>query len=62
MDKLSGMTVNERFYEVDLSHEWYSAKERGDRETMIKLLGRVELADQAAEIADSVLDRKKLTI
>jgi hypothetical protein len=59
MNKLSGMTVNERFYEVDLSDEWDSAKERGDRETIIKLLGRVELADQAAEIADSVLDGKK---
>jgi hypothetical protein len=39
--------------------EWDRAVQREDREKLTELLGKVELADQAATIVDSVLDRKK---
>jgi len=57
MSELSGMTVNERFYDKGLLTAWEAAVSRKDREAMIELLDRVELADQASAIADSVLKR-----
>jgi hypothetical protein len=49
------MTVNERFFEVGLLPDWDRAVEHKDREAMIRLLGRVELADQAEWIVDTFL-------
>ena len=57
MSRLSGMTINERFWEVGLSPAWNAAVECGDRHAMIRLLGWVELADQAESIADILLRR-----
>ena len=57
MSDLGGMTVNERFFELGLLAAWDAAKQRKDREAMIELLGRVELADQVAWIADTTLAR-----
>jgi hypothetical protein len=53
------MTVNERLFVSGLMGEWDRAVQREDREKLTELLGKVELADQAATIVDSVLDRKK---
>jgi hypothetical protein len=55
ISKLSGMTVNERLFEMGLLTEWGSAVSRRDREAMIKLLDQVELVDQASSIVDSAL-------
>jgi len=57
MSELSGMTTNERFWALGLDSEWRDAIERKDRDAMIRLLGRVELADQAEWIADMTLKR-----
>ncbi len=51
------MTVNERLFVTGLMQAWDEAVARKDRQAMIGLLGRVELADQAAFIADSALKR-----
>ena len=58
MSNFWGMTLYERFYEVGLLPEWEYAKIRRDRGAMIDLLGRVELAHQASEIADGILSRE----
>jgi hypothetical protein len=52
------MTVNERFYASDLFELWEAAIQRKDRAAMIALLGRVELGDQAEDIAETVLQRR----
>lgn len=57
MESLGGMTVNERFFAVGLDSEWTSAVGRRDRDAMLKLLGRVELADQAERIIDTLMKR-----
>jgi len=57
MESLSGMTVNERFSAMGLDSEWTSAVDRRDRDTMLKLLARVELADQAEWIVDTLMKR-----
>ena len=57
MSELSGMTVNERFYVKGLLAAWDTAVSHKDRQAMIKLLEQVELADQAASITDSTLER-----
>jgi hypothetical protein len=57
ISKLSGMTVNERLFEMGLLTEWDSAVSRRDREAMIELLDQVELVDQASSIVDSALKR-----
>ena len=51
------MTVNERFSAMGLDSEWTSAVDRRDRDTMLKLLARVELADQAEWIVDTLMKR-----
>jgi hypothetical protein len=58
VSELSDMTVNERLYVKGLLTAWDAAVSRKDRDAMIEILGRVELSDQAASIADSVLKRK----
>jgi hypothetical protein len=57
MSELAAMTVNERLFVTGLMQAWDEAVARKDRQAMIGLLGRVELADQAAFIADSALKR-----
>ena len=52
---LSGMTVNERLFTVGLLDQWDSAIGARDRQAAIDLLARVELADQAGQIVDTVL-------
>jgi hypothetical protein len=59
MSEYSAMTVNERLFVSGLMGECDRAVQREDREKLTELLGKVELADQAATIVDSVLDRKK---
>jgi hypothetical protein len=51
----SGMTVNERIVASGLLSAWDSAIRNGQRQVAIDLLGQVDLADQAAEIVDTVL-------
>ncbi len=50
-----GMSVNERLYWAGLLYEWDAAILAGDREVAIDLLGRVDLASQAAAIVDTTL-------
>jgi hypothetical protein len=57
--KYAGMTVNERFYEAGIMEEWDRAATSKNRDRMIELLGEVELADQAEQIADTVLSDPK---
>jgi hypothetical protein len=59
MSELFGMTVNERLLDADLLQEWDEAVKKKDRETMVRLLGSVGLADQAGLIADVTLGRAK---
>ena len=59
MGKYSAMTVNERLFASGLMEEWNQAVERKDREKLTALLGKVELADQAAPIINSALEREK---
>jgi hypothetical protein len=60
MDKLSGMTVHERLWALGLFSEWEGAAQRKDRDALIRLLGRVELTDQAELIADAMLKRNSV--
>jgi hypothetical protein len=59
MSELSGMTVNERLFAANLLQEWDEAAKNGDRNTMVRLLGCIELAGQAEVIADVELERAK---
>lgn len=54
-----GMTTNERLYFAGLMPEWDSAARSRDREGMVYILGRVGLASQADQIAESVLANPK---
>jgi hypothetical protein len=49
------MTVNERLIAAGLLDQFDAAVRDGDRARMIDILGRVELADQAASIIETVL-------
>ena len=51
----SGMIVNERFFSAGLLEDWDAAKKTRDRTRMIDLLSKVDLADQADVIADTIL-------
>jgi hypothetical protein len=53
----SGMTVNERLSEAGLLPEWDAAARSRNRERMIDLLGKVDLANQAEWIADTILSK-----
>lgn len=54
-DDFSGMTVNERLFAAGLLAEWDAAMNSFNRERMIQILAKVNLADHAAEIVDSLL-------
>jgi hypothetical protein len=49
------MTVNERLFVAGLMAEWDQDVLREDREKLTELSQRVELADQASVIIESVL-------
>lgn len=53
--RYAGMTTNERLFDAGLLSEWTAAARSRDRERMIDLLGKVDLADQAESITDTVL-------
>lgn len=53
----AGMTTNERLFAAELLDSFDRAAERRDRDGMIAILEKVELGDQAAQIADAVLAR-----
>ena len=53
--RFGGMTANERLAVAVLMVEWDAAINHRDRKAAIELLGRVELADQAENIVDTVL-------
>jgi hypothetical protein len=53
--KYAGMTVNERLFAAGILNDWDAAATSRNRERMIELLGRVELADQAEQIVNTVL-------
>lgn len=52
-----GVTTNERLWAAGLLDEFEKAARARDREGMIELLRRVDLGDQAAWIADTLLAR-----
>lgn len=54
-----GMTTNERLSAADLLDSFDQATERRDHVDMISILEKVELGDQAARIADTVLARPR---
>ena len=56
-----GMTTNERLSAADLLDPFDQATARRDRADMIAILEKVELGDQAARIADTVLARPRST-
>ena len=49
------MTTNERLYSAGLLGSFEQAARRRDRARMIEMLGKVELADQADQISDTIL-------
>jgi hypothetical protein len=51
----SGMTVNERLFSAGLLADWDAAAQARNRKRMVDLLSKVDLADQADQIADSIL-------
>ncbi|MBZ5591658.1 MAG: hypothetical protein LAP39_05445 [Acidobacteriia bacterium] len=53
------MTTNERLSVAGLLTEWDMAVKARNRERMIQLLAQVDLSEQAASIADSVLANPK---
>jgi hypothetical protein len=55
MSRFEGMTTNERLFEAGLLDLWDAALARRDRNKMIVLLGRVDLAEQAGWITEQTL-------
>ena len=54
--KYPGMTLNERLYFSGLTDKCDAACRARDRETMIEILGEVEIAEHGrAEVVDTVL-------
>jgi len=53
--RYGGMTVNERLFAAGIIEQFDSVARSRNRERMVTLLGTVELADQAAQITDSIL-------
>jgi hypothetical protein len=53
--KFAGMSTNERLFEAGLMETFDQAARMRDRDRMIEVLGKVELADQADKIADGIL-------
>ncbi len=54
-----GMTTNERLYSAGLMPDWDIAALSRDRKRMIEILSKVDLANQADQIADTVLANPK---
>jgi hypothetical protein len=52
------MTVNERLFDAGLVDAFDAAANARDRARMISILSKVDLADQAAAIADASLARR----
>ena len=57
--KYSGMTVNERLWDAGIMDAWDAAVISRDRDRMIELLGRIELASEAEWIVDTTLANPK---
>jgi len=57
--KYSGMTTNERLFEAGLLDTFDQAARRRDRAAMIAALDQVELEDQSAHVADTILANPK---
>lgn len=57
--KLVGMTTNERLLAAGLMDAFGQAARTRDRDRMIDVLDKVELADQAESIADGILANPK---
>ncbi len=53
------MTTNERLFEAGLLDDFDQACRGRNREQMLELLNRVELEDQSAWIADTILANPK---
>ena len=53
--KFAGMTTNERLHMAGLLDTFGEAARQRDRARLIEVLGKVELADQADEIANAIL-------
>ena len=53
--KFAGMTANERLPTAGLLEVFDQAARGRDRARIIEVLGKVELADQAEDIADAIL-------
>ena len=53
--KFAGMTANERLFAAGLLDAFDQAARRRNRPRMVEILGKVELADQAEEIADAIV-------
>ncbi len=58
INKLDGMTVNERLFARGLLEKWDLALEQRDRKEMIDLLEQIDLADQAEQIVGTTLQRQ----
>ncbi len=58
MSEIAAMTVLERLFHVGLIDSWETAVKAENRREMLELLTRVELADQAEWIVDTVLRRQ----
>ncbi len=55
MSRYDGMTVNERLCDAGLIDRFDAAARARNRDEMIAVLALVELADQAAWIADTII-------
>jgi hypothetical protein len=55
----TGMSTNERLSAAGLLTEWDQAVRLRNRERMMQLLSQVDLSEQAASIADTVLANPK---
>jgi hypothetical protein len=53
--RYTGMTVNERLFDAGLVDAFDTAVKAGNRAQMISILSKVDLADQAAAIAEAAL-------
>ena len=54
-ERFRGLTVNERLFAAGLLEEWDAAIRSSDRTRVIELLTKIDLADQATQIVDSLL-------
>jgi len=57
--KFFGMTTNERLFVAGIIEDFDKAAMSRDRNRMIELLGKVELADEAESITNTILAEPK---